>query len=209
MPINSRAKGARLMEETWRPIVGYEGRYEISNFGNVRSLPKYHRKHSVLLKPYQNPRHGYTEVRLTKDGKSKTRRLHKLVLEAFTDYRSKGYVLYQEIDHIDGNKANNHLINLEVVTHKENMRRASAKGLRHFTGVRCIDLDTHIVYDTYQSASRAIGGKRGEMVRRVCDGERSHYRNHRFARYEDYINGNIPSYKGTRKRKASESLWVK
>ena len=204
----SRDKGARFTEEVWKPIVGYEGRYEVSNMGRIKSLPKYHRQERIM-KPYTNPHHGYVEVHLSKNGKAKPHRVHKLVMEAFTDYRSKGYALYQEIDHIDGDKTNNALSNLQVVTHKENMRKAHYETGINYRGVKCIDLDTGEVFNTYEEAAKSVGGRKGEMIRRVCIGKRSHYRNHHFAKYDDYIDGSVPEFKGKCTRKASESLWAK
>ena len=205
--INSRQKGARYSGEVWKPVIGYEGRYEVSNFGRVKSLPNCRRKTEHIMAQDINSVHGYVQVHLSKNGKAKSERVHRLVMEAFTDYRSKGYVQYQEIDHIDGDKTNNALSNLQIVSHTENMRRAHyVHGIR-YAGTKCIDLDTKEVFETYQDAARAVGGKRGEMIARVCSGKRSHYRKHRYARYEDYINGTIPEYQGKRKKKASENLW--
>lgn len=56
-------------------------------------------------------------------------------------------------------------------------------------------------------AAKSIDGSRGEMVARVCRGQRSHYKNHHFAKYDDYKNGTIPQFKGRCTRKASVSLW--
>lgn len=203
MTINSRQKGA----EIWKPVVGYEGLYEVSNLGRVKSLPKYHQNKERIMSQYINQHNGYAYVGLSKDGEHRQHRVHKLVMEAFTDYRSMGRGSEYEIDHIDCNRSNNYIGNLQVVTHTENMRKAHYVTGINYSGTKCIDLTTGIVYDTFQDAAKSIGGKRGEMVRRVCNGKRSHYRNHKFARYEDYINGTIPEYTGKTVKKASETLW--
>lgn len=210
MTINSRQKGARLVDmskEIWKPVVGYEGMYEVSNYGRIKSMPKKTYKSIRILHPYINIVHGYVEVSLYKDGKAKMHRVHKLVMEAFTDYRSMGTASGIGIDHIDGNKTNNRLDNLQVMSNADNLRKAHYITGINYKGTKCIDLTTGVVYKTFQDASRAIGGRRGEMVRRVCDGQRSHYRNHKFARYEDYLNDSIPEYTGKVKKKASVSLW--
>lgn len=206
--INSRQKGARG-DEVWKPIVGYEGLYEVSNLGRVKSLPKYRYKYERLLALYTNPHHGYVEVHLRKDGASKPHRVHKLVMEAFTDYRSKGAKSGFGIDHIDNDKTNNCLENLQVLSNTDNIRKAHYVTGINYAGTMCIDLDTGVIYKTYQDAARAVGGRRGEMVRRVCNGTRSHYRNHHFADYEDYVNETIPKFSGKNTKKASESLWRK
>lgn len=97
--------------------------------------------------------------------------------------------------------------NLEAVTQAVNNQRARANGLVECKGTMVVDLDDMKIYKTYNEAARAVGGKRGEMVRRVCMGKRSHYRNHHFATLEDFYNNTIPMYNGETTRKASESLW--
>ena len=191
-------------QEEWKDVKGYEGLYEVSSLGRVRSLPRATTR-GVTLKQHQNRRNGYMYCCLCKNNKKKTVRVHKVVLEAFTDYISGASEMV--IDHIDGDKTNNRLDNLETVTMSENMVRAYAKGLEVPYGIDVIDLDTKEKFISCQEASRSVGGKRGEMVARVCRGERSHYRNHRFAYYDDYLNNSIPEYKGRWHKKGSESLW--
>lgn len=210
--MNSRQKGARanrgqkpvdyIEGEIWKPIAGYEGLYEVSNLGRVKSLPRTTTRGGLMK--LEQKKTGYVYVGLHKGKTHKSFRVHILVLEAFTDYKSRQGLV---VDHIDCNKANNRLDNLEAVTPKVNAQRAAENGLRQVKGEYVIDLDTRIVYDTYSEAAKAIGGNRGEMVSRVCKGTRSHYRNHHFARLSDFMNGTIPMYKGTVEKKASESLW--
>lgn len=192
--------------ETWKPIKGYEGLYEVSDLGNVRSLARTTTS-GKMLKQHTNTRNGYKYVSLCRNNTKATKRVHILVIEAFTDFVSNGFNANAVVDHIDGDKTNNRLENLEVVTQKENDRRARAMKTQRYYSIPVIDLDTKEVYKSFTDASHAIGGRQGEMVRRVCDGERSHYRNHRFARLSDYEQNTIPAYKGSVKRKASESLW--
>ena len=111
------------MEETWKPIKGYEDYYEVSSLGRFRSLPKivggrwgkcqYKGK---VVKTVENPSHGYGQVSLVGNGKKTTHRAHRLIAEAFIDNPdNKPYV-----NHIDCNKMNNCVDNLEWVTAKEN-----------------------------------------------------------------------------------------
>lgn len=189
--------------EIWKPVVGFEGLYEVSNLGRIKSLPRNSTK-GGLIKPYINPRLGCVYVGLCKNNKKYTIRLHKIVLQAFTDYDPDSGLV---IDHLDGDKANNRLDNLEAVTQKVNAQRAIANGLVHYTGEMVVDLDEMKIYETYTDAAKAVGGNQGEMVARVCRGERSHYRNHHFATLDDFYHGTIPAYKGKYGKKASESLW--
>ena len=195
-----------MSNEKWLPVKNYEGLYSVSNYGRIKSLPRYTTK-GRILKQYTNPHNGYKYVSLCKNNKKATKRVHILVVEAFTDYVSNGFNPSTVIDHIDGDKTNNRLENLEIVTQKENDRRARAMKTQRYYSIPVIDLDTKEVYKSFTDASHAIGGTQGEMVRRVCDGERSHYRNHRFARLSDYEQNIIPAYKGKYTKKASVSLW--
>lgn len=109
------------MEKTWKDIKGYEGLYQISNLGNVKSLRK-----NKILKPFSN--HGYMQVRLYKENNKKDFKIHRLVANAFiTNYYCK-----PEINHIDGNKQNNNVDNLEWCTRKENEQHAVKYGLHNY-----------------------------------------------------------------------------
>lgn len=106
--------------EIWRPIVGYENLYEVSNTGRVRSL-NYMRTGKVReLKPETNSG-GYLYVRLCRDGKVKSRYVHQLVIEAFVGPRPEGY----EINHINEDKRNNSVENLEYSTHRDNINHGT------------------------------------------------------------------------------------
>jgi len=103
------------MVEEWREIKGYNGMYLVSNFGRVKTLYKSNRNKTGFLSEFGHNL-GYRRVKL----KDKTRYVHTLVAEAFLDK-------YQEnldVNHIDGNKSNNHLSNLEYLTHGDNMRHS-------------------------------------------------------------------------------------
>lgn len=115
-------------EEQWRAIQGYEGLYEVSNTGRVRSLPRQDaagskRKMRYLRCPINNS--GYPSSTLTRPGFTKRYMVHTLVAEAFIGPRPEGL----EVNHIDGCKINNQAANLEYVSHKENVRHAWRIGL--------------------------------------------------------------------------------
>jgi hypothetical protein len=111
------------MEEIWKEIKGYEGLYEVSNFGNVRSLDRYvHTKGNGLrlhrgkiLTPETN-KLGYKRLHASKDGVSKHLLVHRLVAEAFLP----NYNNYPVVNHKDENPSNNHVSNLEWCTYSYN-----------------------------------------------------------------------------------------
>lgn len=110
------------LEEIWKPIDGFEGLYEVSNMGRVKSLERYARNHSVLQK--RPERILKTNIRnnarpmvvLCKNGKTYPRLVHRLVACAFLPNPENKPV----VDHIDTNPANNCVDNLRWVTTQEN-----------------------------------------------------------------------------------------
>lgn len=114
--------------EIWIDIKGYEGIYQVSSYGNVRSL-KYDK--CRILKPFNCG--GYYNVDLCKNCVEDYRRIHRLVAEAFIENDDKNNKTY--INHIDGNKHNNHISNLEWCTASYNTKHAYDTGLapRHAT----------------------------------------------------------------------------
>lgn len=98
--------------EQWLPIDGYED-YEVSNFGRVKSLKG---KEERILKPL-NAKDGYQQLLLSKDGKPKTFKVHRLVAMAFIPNPNN----YAEVNHIDEVKTNNHVDNLEWCNRKYNI----------------------------------------------------------------------------------------
>lgn len=122
-----------MLNIEWKPIKDYEDLYIVSNTGLVKRIKFINGKHNFeqqrLLKPVLN-KDGYMFVRLCKDGKTKNKRIHKLVANAFLGESDL------QVDHIDGNKQNNRLDNLEYVTPKENTNRAWNKGIAKYTNER-------------------------------------------------------------------------
>lgn len=104
--------------EEWKDIEGYEGLYQVSNLGNVRALKFYHSRNNVhLLKPTVN-KYGYCVVCLHKDKKVKQYRVHRLVAIAFLPNPDN----LPYVNHIDCDKTNNSLTNLEWCTQSENVK---------------------------------------------------------------------------------------
>lgn len=113
------------MQEIWKDIKGYEGKYQISNLGNVRSLydTNQFKKTFRIKKLSLGERSGYKVIALTKNGKRKSFQVHRLVAEAFIpNLQDKPF-----INHIDENRINNNINNLEWCTQLENVRHSLHK----------------------------------------------------------------------------------
>jgi len=102
------------MREKIVPITNYENFYAISNYGYVIS---YHHKKQHILKPMKN-KGGYLFVQLSHKSDWKNFQLHALVWDHFGNEQRNGHQL--EVDHIDGNKLNNHINNLQILSARQN-----------------------------------------------------------------------------------------
>lgn len=113
------------MEEIWKDILGYEGIYQVSNLGNVKSLDRDYIAGSGsirhisehFIKPFKTPK-GYLTVQLFKNGKGRTTLVHRLVAEAFIPNPDNK----PQVDHINGDKKLNVASNLRWATNEENCR---------------------------------------------------------------------------------------
>ena len=158
--------------EIWKDVAGYEGFYQVSNKGNVRSVA---RKDSIgrkcggrVRKPMYH-RHGYLQVDMYKNGKVKRKYIHRLVAESFIP-NPKGFL---EINHKDESKSNNRVENLEWCTREHNMnhgtlieRSSQARSKK----VKAINIKTGEVL-TFNSTREA--GRKGysyENVAKACRG---------------------------------------
>ena len=150
--------------EIWKPLVGFEGCYEISNYGVVRSLDRYVNtfRGSRLVKGRILKGGGesnkYLNVYLaTPDKKGQTYEIHRLVGKTFVPNPSNNPV----INHKDGNKHNNNADNLEWVTQKENIIHSWELGKAHNQGklnrkkIMCVE--TGEIFDSRDCAAKAHG----------------------------------------------------
>ena len=119
--------------EVWKTIKGFED-YQISSFGNVKSFKNGKEK---ILKSHPNEK-GYYNIDLYLNNKRKTIRVHKLVAEYFLNHKGDGSMLLV-IDHIDNNKSNNRLDNLQVISNRENssktLKKIQVKNSYKYVGV--------------------------------------------------------------------------
>jgi len=121
--------------EIWKDIKGYEGLYQVSNYGNIKSLKRtvphgaiktISKKEKIMT--LKKTHKGYYSMQLYKGGKRKGYAVHRIVAMHFLDNKEN----YETVDHIDANKKNNYYKNLEWVTNSENNRRKVEKRLHIF-----------------------------------------------------------------------------
>ena len=163
--------------ENWKAIAGYEGYYEVSNLGNVRSIP-----HEVCTKggvkrmsPGRNliqkkARNGYMRVHLSKEGEARYHAVHRLVATAFVFNPDN----LKQVNHKDENKANNQAENLEWCTRSYNCKyghRNDTMIERRRHEVQSIIGNVIQTYYSIQSASR-ITGVNAAHICQCCKGER-------------------------------------
>lgn len=134
------------MQEIWKDIPGYEGLYQVSNFGKVRN------SHKLILKYWKS--WGYNYISLCKNNKSKKYRTHRLIAKAFIPNPKK----YPYVNHIDGNKSNNNVTNLEWCTSQQNTIHAYKTGLMKTKKINQYDLNGNFIktWNSIISASKEL-----------------------------------------------------
>ena len=136
--------------EIWKDIEGYEGLYQVSNLGKVKSLERKVKRsnHSINVREkilkHALSKHGYRVVSLWKNNKGKTKSIHVLVAVCFLNHKPNGYSLV--VDHIDENKENNSSKNLRLTTNRFNCTRNQRGFSSKYVGVHW-----HKSYDKWQS----------------------------------------------------------
>lgn len=157
------------MSEVWKPVAGYEGLYEVSNFGRVRRTRTL-RDEKVAQ--------GYRAVTLSKCNAQKLCLVHRLVATAFCEKP----IGCDVVNHKDNNPANNHADNLEWVTQKENVRHAASVGVRTIRRVARMGDSETVIYPTMHSVG--CDGFSTTAVRACCRGEKEKYKGYTW-RYID------------------------
>ena len=149
------------MDEKWLKINDFE--YYISNYGRIKNS-----KDKILKNVTDNT--GYIVVTLVKDHKKYKRYIHRLVALYFVTNKNN----YKEVNHIDGNKSNNHYLNLEWTTRSKNMRHSvDILGHKHGKRRKVQCLETGIIYDSLKDACKDVGGSTGNLCALLKDKNRS------------------------------------
>lgn len=148
----------------WRPVVGFEGKYEVSNHGDIRSRKTGHYR---ILKSRINKLTGYRFIILGYDGKSSTKTIHRIVAEAFVPNPCGLNV----VNHIDENKLNNDASNLEWCDIAHNNRHSSYKRRK---SVLAYEPDGVLIakFNSIETASRFLGVTKA-AVSMALKGDRS------------------------------------
>jgi hypothetical protein len=127
-----------LENEEWRDVPGYEGLYQVSNLGRVKSLPKSgsggHNGKLLRMNCVGKIGKSYLAVILSKNKKTKSFKVHKLVAMAFLNHKPDGTHKLC-VDHRDNDKLNNKLENLQLITARENTTKDKKEGTSKYLGV--------------------------------------------------------------------------
>ena len=173
--------------EMWKEIEGFDGKIFVSNRGRIKS----ELRNGTILKS-QADRKGYHRVRVTVDQVKHTLKIHREVAKAFIPNPNN----LSQVNHIDGNKSNNAVDNLEWVTNRENALHALSNGLwesfisgsiaeneKRKKRVIATNGDKTIEFESVSSAERYFGSRH---IVDVLKGRRSHCKGWRF-RYESEV----------------------
>lgn len=163
-------------KEIWKDIPGYENLYQVSNNGRIKSIGHYTRNNinggtrltkGIVLSPYIMP-NGYYQVQLSKKGKKEKHYVHRLVALAFLNNEKN----MSDVNHIDGNKSNNFVENLEWCSHRDNqIHMVKSRMTKKACPVLC--LETREIYNSMSEAERETNIDR-HSIKKSCESEKSY-----------------------------------
>lgn len=158
------------MKEIWKDIDGYEGLYQVSNLGRVKSL-KFGKEKVMKVVKFTN---GYLGVNLCKEGKVKTHMLHRLVAKTFIENPDN----LPQVNHKDEDKTNNIVSNLEFCNAKYNInygtrnKRSSESKFNHPSrSKKVLCIETGVIYPSVSQLKREFGFNKSNITS-VCNGKR-------------------------------------
>ena len=169
--------------EIWKTIDGTDNKYAVSNLGNVKRLEHYtivgpNKIHyeERILKQYTS-KDGYRVVHISINGKRYVKKVHRLVAQYFLDNPND----HPQVNHIDENRQNNSVENLEWCTAKQNSNHGSRnEKLRKCSGLKIAQYSLSgeliKIWDSMSQASASFGCTTTCCIRRVCKGDRKSYK---------------------------------
>ena len=169
---------SKTTSERWKPVTGYEGIYEVSDHGLVRSLDRtinysngqIRRHKGKILSTPLGQRTGYPFVSLHNHGECQVRTVHSLVAETFIGTRPEG----MEVCHNDGDRTNNHLDNLRYGTSSDN----NLDQLRHGTHTNAAKTHCPLGHELFAENIPPSIAKRGRRQCLACERARSYLKRH-------------------------------
>lgn len=176
-----------LPDEEWRDVVGYEGLYQVSNLGRVKSLEinlkdySYSKRTEKIMSQHDNGK-GYLTVSISINGKTKKMYTHRLVATSFI-YKDGNKT---EVNHKNLNKKDNNISNLEWVSKKENMHHARINGAFKDTKIYQYSIEGFYEREFSSLTKAAIFhnlSSKGDICR-ACKNERAICKGHRFRYYK-------------------------
>ena len=157
-----------MIKEYWKPVVGYEGLYMVSNWGRIKSMNYNHSGKERIMK--QKIQGGYYSVNLSKNGIIKTYLVHRLVAEAFIPNLNN----YKEVNHKDENKTNNVVSNLEWCDRLYNVRYGTGIERRSKTQSKTVlqyDLNGNLIKEWKSINECGRNGFKKSNICKCCNGK--------------------------------------
>lgn len=156
------------MKEEWIDIIGYDGKYQISNLSNIKSMNYKLSGKERVLKQFINSG-GYYTLSLCKNGISTNYFVHRLMFENFIGEIPKS----MDVNHIDGNKLNNSVENLEILTRSQNLLHSVDIGKRKIKPINQLTLSGEFI-KRWNSGKDAFNETKIFHIRSVANGMRHH-----------------------------------
>lgn len=150
----------------WKPVLGFEGVYEVSDTGEVKRVVGYMRRYEIILKAKLD-HHGYKRVTLSTNCSPTTHSVHKLVAEAFLGPMPEGMT----VNHKDCNKHNNIPDNLEYLSRLENTKHAMRNGRISLSGAKLNEDQVRAIRARYvprTNSSLILATEYGVTRRTIC-----------------------------------------